>query len=186
MKKFGFLMTLCLFAFAACKQDGASTTATEPSVPSAQANVNEVKPVDNPKADPAVPVGPLTTIEFAETEHDFGTVAEGEKVTHVYKFTNTGEEPLIISNAKATCGCTVPQWPREPIAPGASDEIKVQFDTKNKGKVGGGLQSKRVTITANTDPVNSYVTIKGKVERTQEAQDKKDAEKAAKAAQNPS
>jgi hypothetical protein len=76
---------------------------------------------------------------------------------------------LIISNAKGSCGCTVPDWPREPIAPGKSSVIKVQFDSKNKGKVGGGLQSKRVTLTANTDPVNTYLTIKGKVDKVEEA-----------------
>ena len=119
-------------------------------------------------------------MEFEETEYDFGTVTEGDKVKHVYKFKNTGNEPLIISNAKATCGCTVPQWPREPIAPGAGGEIEVVFDTKNKGKVGGQIQTKRVTVTANTDPVNTYVNIKGTVERTAEQQAKKDAEAEAK------
>jgi len=165
MKNFAFLLTLSLLVLASCKQDTTSTT-DDAATPTAEANTpNVVKPVDNPMtAETAVPVGPITSIEFVDTEHDFGTVAEGEKVTYVYKFKNTGTEPLIISNAKATCGCTVPQWPREPIPPGESNEIKVQFDTKNKGKVGGGLQSKRVTITANTDPVNTYVTIKGKVE----------------------
>ena len=96
---------------------------------------------------------------------------EGEKVVYEYKFKNTGTEPLIISNAKGSCGCTVPDWPREPIAPGAENVIKVQFDSKNKGKVGGGLQSKRVTITANTDPVNTYLTIKGKVDKEATAED---------------
>jgi len=65
---------------------------------------------------------------FKETEFDFGTVDQGEKVTHVYKFANTGNEPLIISNAKGSCGCTVPSWPKEPIPVGGSGEIQVQFD----------------------------------------------------------
>ena len=94
---------------------------------------------------------------------------DGEKVKHDYKFTNTGSEPLIISNAKGSCGCTVPSWPREPIAPGESAVIAVQFDSKNKGKVGGSPQSKRVTITANTDPVNTYLTIKGTVNKEETA-----------------
>lgn len=178
MKNLGFLMALCVLLMASCKSDTA-TTATAPAAPTveATAKANEVKPANNP-LEAAVPVGPVTSIEFAETEYDFGTVTEGEKVTHVYKFKNTGQEPLIISNAKATCGCTVPNWPREPIAPGDDGELTVVFDTKNKGKVGGQLQTKRVTVTANTDPVNSYVNIKGKVERTAAQQAEKDAAKA--------
>ena len=112
-----------------------------------------------PPAEPAAPTGPTTSIEFEETEFDFGTVDAGEKVTHIYRFTNTGDEPLIISNAKGSCGCTVPEWPKEPVAPGSTSEIKVQFDSKNKN----GKQSKRVTLTANTDPAQTFLTIKGEV-----------------------
>lgn len=106
-----------------------------------------------------VPAGPTTTLKFEETEFDFGTVDQGEKVTHVYKFANTGNEPLIISNAKGSCGCTVPSWPKEPIPVGGSGEIQVQFDSKGKKN----KQSKKVTITANTDPAQSFLTIKGDV-----------------------
>ena len=116
-------------------------------------------------AEPAAPAGPTTTMEFTETEFDFGTVDSGEKVNHTYKFTNTGSEPLIISNAKGSCGCTVPSWPKEPIPPGGTGEIAVQFDSKNKS----GKQSKRVTITANTDPVQTFLTIKGEVNKVDAA-----------------
>ncbi len=108
---------------------------------------------------PVVPAGPTTTLKFEETEFDFGTVDQGEKVTHVYKFANTGSEPLIISNAKGSCGCTVPSWPKEPIPVGGSGEIQVQFDSKGKKN----KQSKKVTITANTDPAQTFLTIKGEV-----------------------
>ena len=111
------------------------------------------------------PAGPTTSIEYTETTHDFGEAMEGEKVRHVYAFTNTGTEPLVISNAKGSCGCTVPDWPREPIAPGAAGEIVVEFDTKGKGSVEGKPQTKRVTVTANTDPVNTFLTITGKVKK---------------------
>ena len=104
-------------------------------------------------------IGPMTTIEFKEATFDFGEVDQGDKIAHRYKFTNTGSEPLIIKNAKGSCGCTVPKWPKDPIAPGESGEMFVEFDTKGKK----GMQAKRVTITANTDPVNTYITIKGKV-----------------------
>ena len=122
-------------------------------------------PATSAAAEPAAPAGPTTTMEFTETEFDFGTVDAGEKVNHIYKFTNTGSEPLIISNAKGSCGCTVPSWPKEPIAPGASAEIAVQFDSKGKS----GKQSKRVTITANTDPVQTFLTIKGEVNKVDAA-----------------
>ncbi len=110
-------------------------------------------------AEPAAPTGPTTTMNFDELEFDYGVIDEGEKARHTYKFTNTGSEPLIISNAKGSCGCTVPSWPKEPIPPGASGSIDVEFNSKGKK----GKQSKRVTITANTDPVQTFLTIKGEV-----------------------
>jgi len=109
--------------------------------------------------------GPITTMEFNTTEFYFGTVVEGEKIQNVFTFTNTGDEPLIIINAKGSCGCTVPRFPKDPILPGESANLLVQFDSKNKGKVGGAKQSKRVTITANTETPNTYLTIKGSVEK---------------------
>lgn len=108
----------------------------------------------------AVPTGPLTEITFTETEFDFGTVAEGEKVKHVYKFKNTGSEPLILSNAVGSCGCTVPQWPREPIAPGATGEVLVEFNSQGKA----GDRNQKVTVTANTNPAQTFISLKGKVE----------------------
>ncbi len=153
-----------------CKSDGASTTSADDTsaVPAAATTSTTTTPAAKPN-EPEVPAGPLTTLEFPETTYDFGKIMEGEKVTYNYKFKNTGSEPLIISNAKGSCGCTVPSWPKEPIAPGADAEIKVQFDSKGKGKVGGNNQSKRVTITANTDPVNTYLTIKGIVDKEEGA-----------------
>ena len=105
------------------------------------------------------------------TEWNYGNIENSTTGYRYFKFTNTGSGPLVISAAKGSCGCTAPDWPREPIAPGASSVIKVQFDSKNKGKVGGGLQSKRVTLTSNTDPVNTYLTIKGKVDKEATAEE---------------
>ncbi len=110
-------------------------------------------------AAPAVPAGPTTTMTFNESSFDFGTVEAGEKVRHTYEFTNTGKEPLVISNAKGSCGCTVPKWPQEPIAPGDSGKIEVEFDSKNKS----GRQTKAVTITANTESGTERLTITGEV-----------------------
>jgi hypothetical protein len=108
---------------------------------------------------PAAPVGPTTTIKYEQESFDFGVVNEGDLVTHTFKFKNTGTEPLTISNAKASCGCTVPNWSKEPVAPGASGEIKVEFNSKGKP----GNQSKRVTVTANTNPTDTFIEIKGMV-----------------------
>jgi hypothetical protein len=114
-----------------------------------------------PAADSQVPAGPTTTMSFEHTDYDYGTVKEGEKVKHVYKFKNTGKEPLIISSAKGSCGCTVPKWPSDPIPPGGTGEIDVEFDSKGKP----GKQSKRVTVTANTVPAQTFLNISGNVEK---------------------
>jgi hypothetical protein len=98
-------------------------------------------------------------IEFDKLEHDYGTIDQGANGATEFRFTNTGTEPLIISNAKGSCGCTVPEWPKEPIAPGASSSIKVKYDTKRVGPI-----SKTVTITSNAvDNGNTLLKIKGTV-----------------------
>jgi len=102
---------------------------------------------------------PKTTIKFEELSYDFGTIGTGEKVSYVFKFENVGEIPLVLIEVKGGCGCTVPFYPKEPIMPGESSEIEVLFDSKNKA----GQQSKRVTITANTEPAQTYLSIRGEV-----------------------
>ncbi|KOY85720.1 hypothetical protein AD998_05740 [bacterium 336/3] len=102
---------------------------------------------------------PKAVIKFENPVFDFGEVAEGDKVKHVYKFTNEGKNPLIIEEAKPSCGCTVPTFPKEPIAPGATAEIVAEFDSNGKP----GDQNKTITITANTEPTTTQLTLKGKV-----------------------
>jgi hypothetical protein len=98
-------------------------------------------------------------LDFDKLEHDYGTIDQGANGTTEFRFTNTGTEPLIISNAKGSCGCTVPEWPKEPIAPGASSSIKVKYDTKRVGPI-----SKTVTITSNAvDNPSALLKIKGTV-----------------------
>ena len=108
------------------------------------------------------PEGPLPTIAFSEEVHDFGTINEGEIVEHRFSFKNTGEAPLIIQNATASCGCTVPEKPKDPIAPGESGEILVKFNSKNKS----GQQQPVVTVTANTYPKQTKVKLKGVVNKS--------------------
>ena len=124
-----------------------------------QGNGNGNIPGTNVTA-PTAPTGPTTTIEYEkEGRFDFGTVDEGDMVKHVFKFKNVGTEPLVISNAKGSCGCTVPTWPKEPVPPGAMGEINVEFNSKGKP----GSQSKRVTVTANTNPTETFLEIRGEV-----------------------
>ncbi|RFC55490.1 DUF1573 domain-containing protein [Brumimicrobium aurantiacum] len=98
-------------------------------------------------------------IEFEKETHDYGTISQYADGTCEFKFTNTGNEPLVISNAKGSCGCTVPQWPREPIAPGESGVIKVKYDTKRVGVIG-----KSVTLQSNAiNTPTKTIRIKGNV-----------------------
>jgi plastocyanin len=99
-------------------------------------------------------------MKFDKDTHDFGKIKAGDKVTYEFKFTNAGKSPLIISDAVASCGCTKPEWPKTPIKPGESAEIKVTFNSAAKI----GLQDKQVTITANTNPAQNLVHLIGEVE----------------------
>lgn len=111
------------------------------------------------------PEGPLPEFKFAQTNHDFGNINEGEVVETTFTFTNAGQAPLIISSATGSCGCTIPQWPKEPIPVGGTGEIQVQFNSKNKP----GAQNKTVTITANTYPKITKLNIKALVAAQQKA-----------------
>ena len=102
---------------------------------------------------------PKTSISFDNMEHDFGIIDEGDKVEHIFKFTNTGAEALVLEKCKGSCGCTVPECPKQPIAPGETGEIKVVFNSKGKKN----KQTKKVTITANTEPLQTVLTIKAQV-----------------------
>lgn len=108
----------------------------------------------------ATPPAETAAMTFEETAYDFGTIQDGDVVKHTFSFTNTGKVPLIIQNATAQCGCTVPDWTRTPIAPGEKGEVRVEFNSKGKA----GVQSKAVSITANTQPEVTQVTLKGVVE----------------------
>ncbi len=99
--------------------------------------------------------GPI--LAFEKNSHDFGDIFQGDKVDQIFKFTNTGNEPLIITNIQVTCGCTAPEWPRNPIPPGGKGEIKIGFNSA--GKI--GRQNKTVTVisnAANDENTISFVT----------------------------
>jgi len=96
---------------------------------------------------------------FEETEHQFGKINQGEKVSHTFIFKNTGDAPLIINNASGSCGCTVPEWPHEPILPGAKGEVNVIFNSAGKR----GPQNKSVTFNTNQGDTPIKIYIKGEV-----------------------
>ena len=106
-----------------------------------------------------VPAGAFPKFSFDQEEHNFGQIRDGDIVSHTFRFTNSGEAPLIISKATAACGCTVPQWPKQPIPVGGSGEIQVQFDSSNKPV----MQNKVVTITANTESKVKKLLIRAQV-----------------------
>ncbi len=104
-------------------------------------------------------------ISFEKTTHDYGTVTYGGDGVCTFKFTNTGKEPLILQQPQSSCGCTVPTWPKEPVLPGDSNEIKVTYNTKKVGPI-----NKTVTIRSNAKNNTVILRITGKVEPDQNSQ----------------
>ena len=139
----------------AAADPNATTVTPTPGEPAAPVDPNN----PNPEM-PAEPEPGNAAFTFEKTEHDFGKIPQDKPVEYTFKFKNTGTEPLIISDARGSCGCTVPQYSKEPIAVGASGEIQVSFDPKGKS----GVQRKTVTITANTNPARSTLNIVSDVE----------------------
>jgi len=171
MKNFHKLITvglLCsLFVIWSC-QSGSTDDTKSQTRAELEDNTETTLVNGNPIPTPAAseieePVGPLTKVNFEDTRYDYGTVEQGEKVVYVFKFQNTGKEPLVLSDVRPSCGCTTPKWTREPLAPGENGEIHVEFDTKGKS----GQQTKTVTVTANTDPSKTVLTLAGEVIKTE-------------------
>ena len=108
----------------------------------------------------------LPELSFDKLQHNFGKINQGESVSHQFVFTNTGQAELIINNAKGSCGCTVPKWPRKPIAPGESEEIKVTFNSAGKS----GKQRKAITLVTNAIPNTIVLTVSAEIltEQTKE------------------
>lgn len=137
---------LCLM-MAGCQNDkktGEVTTEVVNNPASAQGNAD---------------AGTLPVMQFDKTEHDFGQIIQGEKVSISFKFKNTGKSDLVIASANASCGCTVPDYPKQPVKPGEEGRIEVVFSSANKR----GFQNQRVSIVANTQPNTTVLTIKANV-----------------------
>lgn len=101
--------------------------------------------------------GPV--IKFEESSHEFGDIEQGDKVNYIFTFTNTGTEPLILTEVVTTCGCTAPSWSREPVLPGKNGEVQITFNSAHKM----GRQNKGITILSNAINSPARVTITGNV-----------------------
>ena len=144
MKKI-ILSLACMAILASCSnQEPKQSVTTETET---VATASETAPAD------------AAAFKFVKESFDFGQITDGEKVSYDFKFTNIGKSPLIITSATATCGCTVPDYPKEPVVPGAEGVIRVVFDSA--GKL--GMQNKVITITANTVPEITQLNILGNV-----------------------
>jgi hypothetical protein len=136
-----FVLALAAISFASC-QNASKTNTAETGT------------------EAAVPASPQAAVmRFENGNYDFGKISQGEKVYYSYKFKNVGKSPLIILNATATCGCTVPEVPKEPIKPGAEGEIKVVFDSNGKS----GMQDKVITVTSNAHPNIASLHLTGEI-----------------------
>jgi hypothetical protein len=149
-----FIYTLLLCALSACVQP------------------KDKLPSGEEKLDPSIVNNPVTAsgqesktsppeFSFETTNHHFGEITEGEKVSFVFRFTNTGGSDLVIASAQGSCGCTVPEFTKEPVKPKQKGEIKVTFDSSGKS----GMQSKTITIVANTMPATKVLTISAEVKK---------------------
>tara|TARA_R110002051_G_scaffold100879_4_gene171371 strand:+ start:10407 stop:10883 length:477 start_codon:yes stop_codon:yes gene_type:complete len=141
MKKIVITLNLLLIvALVSCKEDATS------KIINSNVQVAEQRDADAKK----IPV-----MSFDKTEHDFGTIEANQAQETLFKFTNTGNAPLVITSATSTCGCTVPEVPKEPISPGESGELLVKFNG-----AGANAVSKIVTVTANTAKGTEQLMIK--------------------------
>lgn len=161
MKLLSVLLFFCLFLLTACNNDnqqpGSSSEKTLQEIKK-DGNISNADIIRNPvSADTPIDTVNVAKMSFEKQNYEFGEVMEGEIIEHTFKFKNTGKAPLVIQGARSTCGCTVPEWSKDPIQVGEEGEIFVRFDTKNKR----ARQVKPVIITANSYPATTKVYLRG-------------------------
>ena len=165
MKKYILpILTALILSLSACNSetktaDAVEETTTTPTkveaIPTQPQSIKETAPT-------TTTVAATTSMTVDRKVHDFGAISDQAPVTTKFTLTNTGSEPLIITQAKGSCGCTVPKKPEAPILPGETGEIEVTFNPKGKN----GAQNKTVTIIANTQPANTVINVKSTVTKT--------------------
>lgn len=137
-----------------------SSVAATPASAAVQSSTDASQTFDPLNNKEAIDNTPKTTLKFDSYDHDFGAIKQDTENKKIFTFTNTGKEPLIISEAKGSCGCTVPNYPKAPIAPGGTGEIEVVYKPGKQKD----LQNKTVTVIANTEPKETLLRIKAQVE----------------------
>ncbi|HTN46039.1 MAG TPA: DUF1573 domain-containing protein [Flavipsychrobacter sp.] len=155
MKKYLLFTIVAAALFTACKEE-------KPKEEARDKNLLPTDLVNNPRsANGGNPeeLAAMPTMDFKDTVFDFGTIKEGDVSVHEFEFTNNGKNPLIISNATGSCGCTIPEYPSEPVVAGKSNKIKVEFNSKGKP----GHQEKSVAVTTNSRRGVHMLYIKGNV-----------------------
>jgi len=155
MKKYLFVSTLALatFMFSCNSESSAEEVGTDQTTDSIV--------VVEPTVETAVAIA-TTILTVDRMEHDFGKIPDTAPVETSFVITNDGDEPLLITNAQGSCGCTVPEYPKDPIPPGESRDMKVSFNPTGKE----GVNNKTVTITANTEPATTIIYVKSDVQKT--------------------
>jgi hypothetical protein len=167
MKKLTLILMASTITFVSLAQSKAKKT-----VVATQQKSAEVIPAATPlQGAPAQPIANsnVPILKFKTEKHDFGTVPEGPAAVYDFEFTNEGKEPLILSKVQASCGCTTPTWPQEPILPGASAKITASFDTKGRP----GTFDKTITVISNAKNPTSILSIYGTVEKAAPVTDEK-------------
>jgi len=155
------LVALAINQFSGTKDAGNSTVAAGPVGNVAANPSSPADPTFDPMSNPTPPVDntPKTTVNFTQYEHDFGKIKQDSENKYMFKFTNTGKEPMIIETANGSCGCTVPNYPKAPIPPGGTGEIEVVYKPGKQENA----QTKTVTVIANTEPKETTLRIKAEV-----------------------
>ncbi|MFD2034938.1 DUF1573 domain-containing protein [Belliella marina] len=153
-----FMLAIGAIAFSSCSNNDQSEKIAELEQKIAQMETIPAVPA-NAQSTTAADPSTLGKFKFEELEFDFGTIAEGKTVEHVFNFVNDGQAPLVISNVTASCGCTTPDYSKTPVKPGESGFIKVSFNSSGKP----GTQAPTVSIQANTSPSVNRLRLKGNV-----------------------
>lgn len=155
------VLTLSLFIIALVELSGVSRTALFNKLGIEDSHSHAVMPKsEQENREEKAAAMPKTEISFQETNFDFGTIQEGEVVTHSFKFRNTGASPLLIANTIASCGCTTPSFSKDPVLPGGEGEITVRFDSKGRK----GMNRKNVIVVSNAQQDKMSIGFTAQVE----------------------
>ncbi len=149
------ILGVCVVGFAAAQKNKSTKKSSTPAAPAVTPTETAVEKVE-------IVADGLAKIKFVEETHDFGNIKEGTQATYEFKFTNVGTAPLMLESVQASCGCTTPEWSKEPIAPGQTGKVTATFNSSGRP----GTFTKTITVKYNgaVESNTNYLTIKGFVE----------------------